>query len=371
MTILLFIIILSFLILVHEGGHFLTAKKLGVKVEEFSLGFGPKLYSRVIDGTDYRVCAIPLGGYVKMAGDERDKCKGAAEEYFSKPLGHRALIVLMGPVVNYFVAYLCFVVVFMVGFLDMDKAMKALPARIGNIMAGSPAAKAGIAPGDVVLRIDGKAIGNWDQMQTTIMASQGRSLEVVVGRSGAERSIAVRPETTAQKDLFGKTQSVSRIGVQPAEVKEFDKKNIERYALPGAMKRAAKELGRVTTQTYIALGQIVTGQKSAREGVTGLIGIFFIIKFAAGVGFAFLLHIVGVLSASLAIFNLLPLIPLDGGHLALIGLEKVRQRPLSAKTDEIIGKVGFALIITLAVFVFYLDFERIGLIDKVMHLFIR
>jgi regulator of sigma E protease len=371
MTLVLFVFILSILIVVHEAGHFLTAKKLGVRVEEFALGFGPKLFSRMKDGTNYCVCAIPLGGYVKMSGDERDKCKGEAGEYFSQPLGHRALIVLMGPVVNYLLAYCCFVAVFMIGFLDVDKAMKALPAKIGNVMAASPAQKAGIRTGDTIIRIDGKAVPNWDEMQTTIMASQGKSLEVVVDRGGAERTIVVRPEMESAKDIFGRAKPVSRIGVQPAGLKEIDQANIERYALPGAMKRAATELWRVTSQTYVALWEIVTGRRSAKEGVTGLIGIFFIIKFALGVGFAFLLHIVGVLSASLAIFNLLPLVPLDGGHLALVGLEKVRQRPLSLKADEIIGKAGFGLIIALAVFVFYVDFERIGLIDRVVHLFIK
>jgi len=117
------------------------------------------------------------------------------------------------------------------------------------------------------------------------------------------------------------------------------------------------------------LWDIVSGQRSAKEGMTGLIGIFFIIKFAAGVGFSFLLHVVGVISASLAIFNLLPIIPLDGGHLMLIGLEKLRGKALSLKSEDFLAKAGFGLMILLAVFVFYLDFERIGLIDKITGLF--
>lgn len=369
MTILLFIVILSILIVVHEAGHCWTAKRLGVRVEEFALGFGPKLFSRIVNGTSYCICAVPLGGYVKMAGDERDKCEGRLDEYFSKPPGHRALIILMGPVVNYLLAYLCFVVVFMVGLLDIDKATKALPARIGTIMASSPAEKAGISVGDQVVKIDGKAITNWDEMQSLIISSQGKALKTVVARGGVEKTIMIYPEVISSKDIFGRSRPHSRIGVQPAGVKEVDKAHIERYGLFGAMKRAARELGHITIQTYVALWEIVTGQRSAKEGMTGLIGIFFIIKFAVGIGFSFLLHIVGVLSASLAIFNLLPLVPLDGGHLALVGVERARRRPLSVKTDEIIGKAGFAIIIALAVFVFYVDFERIGLIDRVMHLF--
>ena len=114
MIILLFIVILSILIVVHEAGHFLMARRVGVKVEQFSLGFGPKVCSMTFAGTQYCLCAVTLGGYVKMAGEERALCKGNSDEYFAKSPGHRALIVLMGPVVNYLLAYLCFVAVFMI-----------------------------------------------------------------------------------------------------------------------------------------------------------------------------------------------------------------------------------------------------------------
>ncbi|NTV29447.1 MAG: hypothetical protein HGA80_05140, partial [Candidatus Omnitrophica bacterium] len=216
-------------------------------------------------------------------------------------------------------------------------------------------------------------ISNWDEMQIMIIDSYGKTLEFKLENNGAERTVLVSPELVSDKDIFGKSKKIGRIGVQPVpvDVKNVDKANVERYGLIGALKRSAKEMWYVTSQTYIALWDMVTGRKSAKEGVTGLIGIFFIIKFATGLGFAYLLHIVGVLSASLAIFNLLPLIPLDGGHLALLGLEKVRRRPLPVKVDDLINKVGFGLIIALAIFVFYVDFERIGLIDKITHLFVK
>ena len=164
MSVILFIVVLSVLIVVHEGGHFLTAKKLGVKVEQFALGFGPKLFSWISGGTEYCLCAIPLGGYVKMAGDERAQCKGAGDEYFSKPAGHRSLIVLMGPVVNYVLAYLCFVLVFMLGFIDLEATQKRVPAVIGKVVAGSPAQKAGLMPGDHIQSADGHLFTNWTEM---------------------------------------------------------------------------------------------------------------------------------------------------------------------------------------------------------------
>jgi regulator of sigma E protease len=369
MTFLIFVFILGLLIVVHEAGHFFMARRLGVRVEEFAFGFGPKLCGWKKGDTDYRICAIPLGGYVKMAGDERTNCKGASDEYFSKPLGLRALIVLMGPVVNYILAYLCFVVVFWIGAIDLDASSKALPAKVGKVMVASAAEQAGFKANDMLVSIDGVKVMNWAEMQDKIMASQGKTLEVVVTREDKPLALKVTPKLEKTKDIFGREHQVSRIGIQPPAMDKPEHLVVKKYGFIDGFVKGAEELWAITIKTYVSLWEIVTGQRSAKDGVTGLIGIFFIVKFAAGVGFSFLLHIIGVISASLALFNVLPLIPLDGGHLALIGLEKARRKPLSVQTEDIIMKVGFGLIVALAIFVFYVDFERIGLIDKVAAFF--
>ena len=369
MIFLIFAFILGLLIVVHEAGHFIMARMLGVRVEEFAFGFGPKLWGWKNGDTEYRVCAIPLGGYVKMAGDERTNAKGAQDEFFSKPAGHRALIVLMGPVVNFILAYICFVVVFLIGSIDLDATSRAVPARIDKVMAGSAAQKAGLLSEDMILMIDGKKIANWTEMQDKVMASHGKTLDVVVDRSGREVSISVAPRLEKTHDIFGREHQVARIGIQPRQPDKADHLVVKRYGFLTSCVKGAQELGTITVKTYAALWEIVTGQRSAKEGVTGLIGIFFIVKFAATIGFSFLLHIIGVISASLAIFNVLPLVPLDGGHLAFLGLEKIRGRGLSVKTEDMIAKAGFALFIALALFVFYVDFERIGLIDKMISFF--
>src|SRR3989338_1159767 len=133
---LIFIAVLSILVLVHEWGHFIAAKSLGVKVQKFSMGFGPKLFSRFHNGTEFMVCAIPLGGFVKMAGDERSECEGKKEEFYSNPVGHRAIIVIMGPLVNFVFAFICFYITFIIGYPN-------LAARVGKIMEGYPAYTAG------------------------------------------------------------------------------------------------------------------------------------------------------------------------------------------------------------------------------------
>lgn len=368
---LIFIAVLGVLVAVHEWGHFIVARICGVQVDEFAIGFGPKLLKWQGAKTEYSICAIPLGGYVKMAGDERDKCTGEPGEFLSAAVWKRALIVLAGPVVNFVFAYLCFIVVFMVGYVDMEKSMQNLPATVANVSLEGPAAKAGIKSNDVVKAVEGVAIANWADLQDAVMDSTKDELTMTIDREGLILSLTVRPEDKTTKNIFGRETTTRIIGVEALEIADSDFMVIEKYGLGGAITRAGEELWMVTSKTYEALFKMVTGQTSfdqTKKNMTGVVGIFFILKFAASVGFAFLMHIVGVISASLAILNLLPIVPLDGGHLFFYGIEAVRGRPLSAKADEWVTKAGFAFFIVLFVFAFYVDFEKIGLIEKIKDL---
>lgn len=370
MDMIIFLLVLSVLILVHEWGHFITAKKLGVTVEQFALGFGKKLFSYVHNGTEFRLCAIPLGGYVKMAGDERSQCKGTSDEFFSKSVGHRSLIVLMGPVVNIVFAYLCFWVVFMTGYVDMELSAKKVAAQVGEIMEGSPAQKAGMHVNDKIIRIDDKQIDHWPDMQDYVTASTTSELRFLIEREGKQLTISIVPKEYKQKDIFGREHATRRIGVTPVRIKSADDMVILRYGPVEALGKAAEELWDITIKTYQGLYEMSIGLRSPKEAM-GIVGIFFVIKYATSVGFAFLLHIVGVISASLAIFNLLPIIPLDGGHLLLLGIEKIRRKVLPPKLEDAVMRIGFSLIIMLAVFIFYVDFERIGLFDKLTNFWHR
>jgi regulator of sigma E protease len=364
MPLIIFIFILSILILVHEWGHFITARKFGVKVEQFALGFGPKLFGWVHDGTEFCLCAIPLGGFVKMAGDEREKCLGSSDEYFSKSAGQRALIILMGPVVNLILAYVCFWFVFMIGYVDMDLSTKNIAPSIGKVLDGSPAQQAGLKLGDRILGINGKPIEHWQQLQDLVSNSTTNRLILRIQRDKNIISIAIIPQKQDQKDFFGRLHRTRIIGVGPMPINNTKDIVVTHYGFFKAFSKAGEELAKITFKTYEALYEMAIGARSPKEAM-GIIGMFFVIKFALTIGFSFVLHIVGIISASLAIFNLLPVIPLDGGHLLLIGIEKLRGKALSMKTDQFIAKAGFTLIIMLALFVFYSDFERIGLIDKI------
>jgi len=364
MSLIVFIFILSILVLVHEWGHFITAKKCGVRIEQFSLGFGPKLWSRVHDGTEFCLCAIPLGGYVKMAGDERERCTGAGHEFFCKSAGLRSLIVLMGPVVNLALAYICFWLMFVVGYADMELSAQKVGPVVGQVLSGSPADKAGLLAGDKLVSIDGHALAHWPDLQDYVTQSTAAQLTVEFERGGRKQTKNIVPQEQAQKDIFGREHRTRRLGVAPLQLKDAGDIVVVRYGPVEALWRAGEELTKITVKTYVALYEMVIGVRSPKEAM-GIIGMFFVIKFALSVGFGFLLHIVGVISASLAIFNLLPVIPLDGGHLLLFGLEKLRGRTLSVKVDAAVARVGFSLIIMLALFVFYVDFERIGLVERI------
>lgn len=368
MSLIIFIFILSILILVHEWGHYIMALRCGVRVEQFALGFGPKLFSWKTEHTEFCLCAIPLGGFVKMAGDEREKCAGKSDEFFSKSCGPRALIILMGPVVNLILAYLCFWVVFQIGFVDIEASQKNVPAIVGQILKNSPAQQAGLALGDKIINIDGKVIDHWPTLQDAVTHSTKKYMTFVVQRSLSTIKLIVMPQDQDAQDIFGRHHKIRRIGVGPKPITDARALLVKRYGFFQSFIRASEELAQITVKTYVALYEIITGQRSAKEAM-GIIGIFFVVKFALTVGFSFLLHIVGLISASLAIFNLLPLIPLDGGHLFFIGLEKLRGKALSIKADQWVTKTGFIFIIILALFVFYADFERIGLIDKIAKIF--
>jgi len=355
MSVVIFLVVLSVLIIVHEAGHFATAKALGVKVERFAIGLGPKLFSRFYKGTEFAVCLFPLGGYVKMAGDERADCKGTPHEYYSHSPGHRALIVLMGPVVNYLMAFVCFFIVFLIGY-------PTLAPKVGEVVSGYPAQIAGLQTNDTITQINSLKIDSWEQIQKSVSTAKTNELNLTVLRDNQSLQVRVVPKIESIVNIFGQSENVRIIGIKPKE-----EIILLKYDFGKSLQNSFERLVEITVMTYKALYRMATGAMSPKDSMTGPIGIFYIIQKAASMGISYLLYIVAIISASLAIFNLLPLPVLDGGHLFFLGIEKFRRRPLSPKTDEIISRVGLSLIICLAIFIFYTDIERYGLIGKLVN----
>lgn len=356
-SLLIFLFILGILIIVHEFGHFIIAKRMGVKIEKFSLGFGPQILSKKKNDTQYSIRAIPLGGYVKFAGDSLEEYKGNNYEYMSKSPGQRARIIFFGSLLNYLLGFLCFWFIFFVGY-------PTLTTKVGGLIDGLGAKDAGIKVGDRIVAIDGKKVELWMDLQNIIQNKKADTLtRLSVLRDNKEYTIDVKIEERQLEDPLGEKRNVGLLGIAPeGEIIKVRHGFIEAFLL-GINK--TKEL---TIMTYKALWRMITGKLSLRESVTGPLGIFYITSKVASVGIIALLHLIAVLSVSLAIFNLLPLPVLDGGHILLLGIEKIRGRTLSLKTERIITQIGLTLIISLAVLVTYNDLIRFfG--DKISRLF--
>ncbi len=356
---IVFLIILSILIFVHELGHFLAAKRLGIRVEKFALGFGPKLLSRKVGDTEYLLCAIPFGGFIKMAGDNAHEASGAKDEFLSRPPGERAQVVFAGPAFNYVLAFLSLWCVFYFGY-------PRLTTTVGELVDGMPAQKAGLQVDDRIVAVDGEDVPYWKDLTKRIHAAQGEDLTFAIERGSERFELVMTPEAREVETLWGQKVEVGLIGIRPSEDIV-----LVRYGFFESFWRGGKSLLSLTGRTFTAIYYIIAGTLSFKESVTGPLGIFFITSNAAKIGISAVIHVVGILSMSLAVFNVLPLPILDGGHIFLAGLEKLRRRPLARRTEDIINNVGLSFLIILALFIFFNDIIRYGYWDKFLSLFVK
>jgi len=229
-----------------------------------------------------------------------------------------------------------------------------LTTKVGGLIDGYGAKEAGIQVDDKIIAVDGERVAFWEDLQRTVQAKKGgRKVLLSVLRADKEYNIGVKIKEKEIDDLLGKKHSVGLIGIMPKD----ELVNI-RYNFLKSSVLAAEKTWELTALTYQALWRMVTGKLSMRESMTGPLGIFYITSKAARMGIIAVLHLIAVLSVSLAIFNLLPLPVLDGGHLVLLAIEKIRGKQLSLKTERIITQIGFTLIISLAIFVTYNDLLR-------------
>jgi regulator of sigma E protease len=348
-SIFAFIIVLGVLIFVHEFGHFLVARLCGVGVEKFSLGFGPRIVGRKIGLTDYRISAIPLGGYVKMVGDEPD-AEVPPEllplSFTHKSLPRRFLIVAAGPVFNLLLAVVIFFVLFLVSGTFI------LQPTVGKITPDSPAARGGLSSGDRIIAIDGRPVDTWEEMAGLITGSGGRSLVLTVRRDGQALELTVTPEQRKTRNIFGEETSRYVIGITSAG----DAKAVELGPLD-AMTQSVVQTYEITRLTILSVVKLVTGSVSAKT----LGGPLMIAEMAgqqAKEGTSNLVFFIALLSINLAILNFLPIPVLDGGHLMFFTIEAIMRRPLSLRAREIAQQAGIFILILLMIFVFYNDITR-------------
>ena len=349
------LLLLGFLVIVHELGHFLVARWSGVRILRFSVGFGPRVLAWTRGPTEYAVSAIPLGGYVKMAGEQR-KESYESWEYLAKPVGTRALIVLAGPLVNYLVAFASLWLVFVIGYPEL------LP-EVGKVMESMPAQAAGIQAGDHIRSINDRPIKTWEQMTTAIYDAPGRMLTIQLEREGLARLVTVTPQAKRITDPFGRPKTIGLIGIAPSGA--FQSYRVGPLAAFG---RAWQQQGEWTVQTLLALWSTMTGKLALRDSVTGPIGLVYLTSEAVRMGLGPLLFLVSLFSLSLAIFNLFPVPILDGGHLLFLAIEKLRGKPVSVNVQERSFQVSFVLLMALIVVICINDVARFGLFEKVIGL---
>jgi len=354
LTIIFVVIIFSIIIIVHEAGHLFAAKKCGVKVEVFSLGFGRRLFGVKKGGTDYRISLFPLGGYVKMAGEEPSEVTGKEDELASKPVGQRFWIIAAGSLTNYFFAFVLFSIVYMLG-------APMLSTEIGEVLREYPAAQAGLKAGDQILAINGSGVKYWEDVVKEIQRSpvSGHTLDMEVMRGEKRVKIDVKPDIRETKNIFGQPITRYMIGIAPA-----------RKVLPvsydplRALYYGGKKLLTLTGMTYQGIWLLVSGALPLGASVTGPIGIARLMGEAVHLGVVPLLVITAHISMALGIFNLLPFPVLDGGHIIFLGLEKLRGKPLSVKAQEIITQIALVLLIVFMLFVSWQDLLKFTPLGK-------
>ncbi len=349
-NIIAFIIVLSVLILVHELGHFLVARLFGVGVERFSLGFGPRVAGKTVGITDYRLSAIPLGGYVKMIGDEPDSEVPPEDAHLAfnyKPLYKRFLIVAAGPFSNFVLAVVIFLGLFLATGIPVVNPV------IGKIDPGSPASHAGIQPKDRILTIDGKSMDSWEAMSDAITSSKGHELSMTVSRSGHIVDIHVTPTKQSAKNIFGESAERYVIGVMSS-----GESHIRKLTVSEAVSESLIQTYRIAELTALSVVKMIEGTVSTKT-LGGPIMIAEMAGQQAREGAASFVFFIALLSINLGILNFLPIPVLDGGHLFFFLIEAIIRRPLSMRAQELAQQAGIAVLVLLMILVFYNDIHRI------------
>jgi len=349
---LISLFVIGLLILVHELGHFLVARKAGVRIMRFSIGFGPSVFRWRRGQTEYVLSALPLGGYVRMAGEHRAELKHAPWEFLSQPPGIRARIILAGPGVNYLVSIATLWLVLVIGYPEL------LPT-VGRLIEGMPAKEAGIQVGDRILSVSGVSVRTWNELTRIVHRTPNQSLSFEVERAGQTLMIPVTPAPKAITDPFGRSRTIGLVGIGPSGA--FETYRVSPLEAIG--KTATKQLEWMG-QIGLSLWALVTGRVSMQESLTGPIGIIYMTSEAARMGLGPLLYLVSIFSLSLALFNLFPIPVLDGGHLVFLAIEKIRGIPVSGSVQEKMTQLSLTVLVALVVLVCVSDVYRFGLVEK-------
>ena len=338
LSIVAIIVTFGLVVCLHEFGHYLMCLVFGVHVERFAFGFGPELLGLTRNGTRFSICAIPLGGFVKPAGENQDECAGKPEEYFSKTWAQRFGIVAAGPVMNYILAFLLFFGIIVIK--GMPEASKE--PVIGEVGETLPAAQAGLKAKDRILRVDDKQVSTWQELADAIHAKPKQEVRLIAERDGAPFDVRV---VTMSNPATGE----GMIGIVPVTISQ-------KVGVLGAAKESALQCWAYTKFTVTSLAQKI--RRRERPDVAGPIGIMQMVSRAAHSGFDEFVGFIGLISVAIGFFNILPIPLMDGGHAALYLWEGLSRRKPSPRALNVINYAGICFLISLLLFATYNDFLR-------------
>jgi regulator of sigma E protease len=362
-----FLVILTVLVFVHEMGHFLVARRYGVRVEVFSIGFGPEILGWTDKHlTRWKISALPLGGYVKMFGDANAASmpgealdsmtpEERAVAYQHKSVGQRAAVAAAGPIANF-----AFAILVLAG-LFMAVGQPYTPPLVGEVVEGSAAARAGFQPGDRIVGIDGTKIDRFQQVQQIVQLGLSDPLAVDVLRGGKTVRLSAVPTVVEQRDNFGHTFRVGQLGLK-AKGLEYVRMN------PAvALWRATEESAVLTGSTLKAIGQMIVGTRTTEE-LGGPLRIAEMSGEVAQGGVVSSVWFLAVLSINLGLINFFPIPMLDGGHLLFYAVEAVRRRPLGPRIQDYGFRIGLSLVLLLMIFATWNDLVHLKVIQFVTNL---
>jgi len=344
LTIIYFAIILGVIVFVHEFGHFIFSKMFGVYVYEFSLGMGPKIFSKKDKKgeTTYSIRAIPIGGYCSLAGEGSEEDKKLPKERLlqSKPIWQRFLIMFFGAGNNFLLAL---IVLF---FLGLFMGSPSISTAINEVVPESPAAVAGMLPGDEIRYVNGEKAKTLDDVQLYLAIAKGET-EIVISRNGEEQTIKLTPLTEEEKVAQGKDYSYG-----------FSFNQDREYGFLNAIKYSFTKFGALVRQMVITFKGLFTGGISVKE-LSGPVGIFSAVDQTKSGGAANLFYLLALLSLNVGFVNLIPFPAFDGGRIVFLFIEKIKGKPVKAETENLIHTIGFFILLALIIFVTINDIIRL------------
>lgn len=343
-----FLVALMVIVFIHEYGHYKVARWCGVTIEAFSIGFGKEIAGwNDKHGTRWKLCWIPLGGYVKFEGDANAASMPSAARnepaarspgnFHGKPVWQRAAIVVAGPLANFLLAIFIFAAAFAIVGVPISEP------RVDEVMAGSAAEKAGIKPGDIFVSVDGNTVENFSELQQSIITKPGEEVTVVINRNGETFTLKIVPDLREESDNFGGKMRIGLLGVKhnPGVDQKF-----ERYGIVKSVEKGAERTWFIVETTFRYLGKLISGNEKADQ-LGGPIAMAKAAGDAASVGIFSFISVIAFLSVSIGLINLFPIPMLDGGHLVYYAIEALRGKPLGPDAQEWGYRIGLSLVVML------------------------